>query len=116
MDAPAVDFAGRLADAGMAIAAAGFSTDLWEPEFGWEAAESEAAEAPFPPQLLAALQCFIAFFARRECQRFWVHLAAEMQAGKTGVITTFIRLLLANAAKLRVKPNRIFMIQSLFYV
>lgn len=108
MDAPAIDFSGRMSDAEMALAAAGFSTDLWIPEFGWNLREeSEAAEAPHPPQLLAALQCFIAFFARPS-QRFWVHLAAEMQAGKTGVVTALIRLILKNASKLRITPERTF--------
>jgi hypothetical protein len=111
---PEVSFSGHMADAELAIAAAGFSTDLWTPEFGWEAAEEEAAEAPHPPQLLAALQCFLAFFTRRpETQRFWVHLAAEMQAGKTGVVTALIRLILKNAAKLRIRPTRMFVLTGM---
>lgn len=109
---PGMSFAGHLDDAGLQIANAGFSTDLWEPEFGWEAAEQEAAEAPFPPQLLAALQCFVAFFARLS-QRFWVHLAAEMQAGKTGVVTALIRLILKNAVKLHLRPTRIFVLTGM---
>lgn len=112
MNVPAVSFAGYLADAEMAAAAAGFSTSLWIPEFGWEAAEEEAAEAPHPPQMLAALQCFLAFFAK-PVQRFWVHLAAEMQAGKTGVVTALIRLILSNAMKLGIRPTRIFILTGM---
>jgi hypothetical protein len=36
-----------------------------------------------------------------------------MQAGKTGVITTLIRLILSNAATLRILPNRIFVLTGM---
>ena len=94
-----MSFAGHLDDAMLQIETAGFSSKLWTPEFGWEANESLASEDPHKPQELAAAQCFLAFFVKLVA-RTWIHLAAEMQAGKTGVVTTLIRLLLSNAPKL----------------
>jgi hypothetical protein len=38
----------------------------------------------------------------------WVHLAAEMQAGKTGVINALFRLILSNCHRIGITPNRIF--------
>jgi len=38
----------------------------------------------------------------------WVHLAAEMQAGKTGVINALFRLILSNSHRIGITPNRIF--------
>ena len=109
---PVVTFGGHLADAQTSVAAAGFSDLLWTPEFGWDDAEAEAAEDPHAPQMLAALQCFLAFFCRA-VQRVWVHLAAEMQAGKTGVVTALIRLILKNAGRLGIRPNRIFILTGM---
>jgi hypothetical protein len=107
-----MDFSGHLADADLQLTRAGFTSSLWIPEFGWENEAEELAMTPEQPQLLAAIQLFNQLFICA-LMRAWVHLAAEMQAGKTGVITTFIRLLLANAAKLRVKPNRIFILTGM---
>lgn len=96
------------------IADAGFKFDLWVPEFGWKADEVEAKEPPFDAQLLAAYQCFQYFFAPFfEAQRMWVHLAAEMQSGKTGVVAALIRLVLSNALKLMITPDRIFLITGM---
>jgi hypothetical protein len=107
-----MDFSGHLADAQMSMDNAGYSTRLWVPEFGWEN-ETEASEMePKPPQLLAAITLFIKLFICSDV-RVWAHLAAEMQAGKTGVMTTFIRLVLANAAKLGYRPNRIFILTGM---
>lgn len=47
----------------------------------------------FPPQIDAALQVFHAMFCLRH---IWVHLEADMQAGKTGVMSGLIRLVLQN--------------------
>ena len=105
-------FATALSDAELQMATAGFSTTLWIPEFGWSASENEAADDAYPPQLLAALKCFLYFFVA-ETQRAWLHLAAEMQAGKTGVVTALIRLILANANRLRITPDRIFIITGM---
>jgi hypothetical protein len=107
-----ISFSGHMDDVGMQIATNGFSTELWTPEFGWEMHEAEASEPSHPPQLLAALQCFLAFFVK-PVQRVWVHLAAEMQAGKTGVVTALIRLILKNAAVLNIRPTRIFILTGM---
>jgi len=106
------DFSSEIADAEMSIAAQ-YKSTLWAPEFGWNAAEIEGDVAvSYAPQKLAAYQVFNHLFCAT-IQRCWVHLAAEMQAGKTGVITTLIRLVLANAAKLRILPNRIFVLTGM---
>jgi len=105
-------FSAALSDAEMQMATAGFATTLWIPEFGWSAAEHEASEDPHEPQILAAMQCFLYFFVA-QTQRAWVHLAAEMQAGKTGVVTALIRLMLANARLLRITPDRMFIITGM---
>lgn len=85
---------------------------LWIPEFGWDESETKASEPPFPPQYLAALQIFVQMFL---AGRAWIHLAAEMQAGKTGVITTLIRLVLHihNHAKLSIRPTNIFILTGM---
>ena len=99
-------------DAVAQIASKGFTTDLWIPEFGWDHTEEEASESAFPAQLLAGMQCFQWFFTSL-IQRCWVHLAAEMQAGKTGVVTVLLRLILANARILKIRPNGIFVITGM---
>lgn len=105
-------FEGHVSDAELTIASAGFSTEMWEPEFGWTPLEKEAGEAPHPPQMLAALMCFVAFFIK-PVQRVWTHLGAEMQAGKTGVINALTRLILKNARKLKFTPGRIFVLTGM---
>jgi hypothetical protein len=97
---------------------AGFSTDLWEPEFGWRTdekrrdddKEASASDDPYPLQKLAAYQIFNYMFCNQTTidQRVWVHLAAEMQAGKTGVINALFRIILSNTHKLTINPTRIF--------
>jgi hypothetical protein len=111
-NATMVDFNSHLEDAKLQMVSAGFSTELWVPEFGWEN-EGEATEmSPRPPQLLAAIQLFIQLYVHKD-SRIWTHLAAEMQAGKTGVMSTLIRLILANAKKLNMRPNRIFVLTGM---
>jgi len=91
----------------------GYTTDLWVPEFGWSPCEirqsdddeASASDEPYPLQLLAAYQIFVNMFTS---QTVWVHLAAEMQAGKTGVISALFRLILANSHRIGITPNRIF--------
>jgi hypothetical protein len=68
--------------------------------------EEEAFVDPHEPQLLAALMVFLRMFGM--VKNVWVHLAAEMQAGKTGVIATVARLVLANARTLGFTSERIF--------
>ena len=107
-----MDFSGHLADAELQLVRAGFTSTLWIPEFGWETEAEELEMAPEAPQLLAAIQLFNQLFVSTDI-RVWAHLAAEMQAGKTGVVTTFIRLVLTNAAKLSIRPNRIFVLTGM---
>ena len=107
-----MSFVGHLEDVMLQIATAAFKTALWIPEFGWDNTEEKAAEDPHPPQILAAAQCFLAFFVK-PLQRSWVHLAAEMQAGKTGVVNALVRLILNNADKLKIRPNRIFVLTGM---
>jgi hypothetical protein len=105
-----------ISDAELQLATAGFKTSLWQPEFGWAASEAEASAAPHAPQLAAALQCFLYMFVAG-AQRAWVHLAAEMQAGKTGVVNALLRLVFANSlgagSKLRFTPDRVFVITGM---
>ena len=108
----AISFDGHMADARQQIEDARFSTELWVPEFGWDTHEEHAAEDPHPPQMLAAFQVFLAFFIRT-VQRTWCHLAAEMQAGKTGVVTALIRLILSNISVLHIRPTHIFVITGM---
>lgn len=112
MSAPPMSFAGHMDDCMLQIATNGYKTDLWVPEFGWDTNEELAAEEPHAPQKLAAAMCFLAFFVKR-ARRTWVHLAAEMQAGKTGVVTALIRLMLSNIDKLKIRPNRVFVITGM---
>ena len=96
---------------------AGFTNSLWVPEFGWTREEKEAAVSPHKPQLLAGTKCFLSFFTDvgewdvAKCP--WVHLAAEMQAGKTGVVNTLLRLIFANTQKIRITPDRVFVITGM---
>lgn len=107
-----MNFASALSDAECQLPSNGFSATLWTPEFGWSSSESEASQAPHSPQLLAALQIFLWFFIA-ETNRTWVHLAAEMQAGKTGVVSALIRLMFANAKKVRITPDRVFILTGM---
>jgi hypothetical protein len=111
MTTPSISFDGYLSDALLQISNS-FNATPWVPEFGWDESETLAAETSHEPQLLAAAQCFLAFFVK-PIKRVWVHLAAEMQAGKTGVVTTLIRLILSNSATLKIRPNRIFVLTGM---
>jgi hypothetical protein len=107
-----MNFASALSDAELNLQTNGFSINLWVPEFKWSTSESEASQPPHPPQLLAALQIFLWFFIADK-HRTWVHLAAEMQAGKTGVVSALIRLIFANASRLKITPERIFVLTGM---
>lgn len=96
----------RIADAELQIRAAGYDPSLYSTG-SWE-----VAPAVYEPQLLAALQCFQWFFTAH-IVRAWVHLAAEMQAGKTGVIDALVRLILRNFSKIRISPDRIFIVTGM---
>jgi hypothetical protein len=102
----------KISDAQMTIQVSGFKTELWTPSFGWDYDESEAAATPFPLQVLAAFNVFGWMFCAA-VKRPWVHLAAEMQAGKTGVLGCMIRLVLANYAMLSMKPADLFVLTGM---
>lgn len=103
---PSVGFAGRIADMQTSLMRSGLKYELWTPDSGVCSDEEEAFVDPHEPQLLAALEVFVRLFGM--VKNVWVHLAAEMQAGKTGVIATVARLLLANARLLGFASDRIF--------
>lgn len=103
---PTVGFSGRIADMQTSLAANGLKYELWVPDSGVCSDEEKAFEEPHEPQLLAALSVFVRMFGM--VKNVWVHLAAEMQAGKTGVIATVARLVLANARVLGFASDRIF--------
>jgi len=88
---------------------AGLDT-LWTPEQGWGADEEKASGLPFLPQYLAALDLFTKLFV---AGRIWVHLAAEMQAGKTGVIAALIRMMFTNFGRVNIRYDHIFVITGM---
>jgi hypothetical protein len=102
----------QIADAELKMATAGFTTVLWKPQFGWAPTEGEASEKAYDQQYVAALHVFLWMFCA-DTSRSWVHLAAEMQAGKTGVMCCLIRLILANWAKLTIRPEDVFTITGM---
>lgn len=107
-----MNFASMISDAETGLDSAGFTVgidNLWTPEFGFQYEENLAAERPYNPQYLAALRVFHFFFALN-APKTWVHLAATMQAGKTGVVTAIIRLMMIsqNIAKINIRPPDIF--------
>jgi hypothetical protein len=102
----------------------GFTTgidNLWVPQFGWKheemtrlaAGDGSPAEKPHPPQYLAALKIFCWMFCASGTRRVWLHLAAEMQAGKTGVLNTLIRLMFANHRHFGITPADIFVLTGM---
>jgi len=116
--ASSISFSVAMADVCTSINDAGFNTALWKPEFGWRRdemrsegdKEASASDDPYPLQQLAAYQIFNQMFCNKTTadRRVWVHLAAEMQAGKTGVINALFRLILTNTHLLAIDPTRIF--------
>jgi hypothetical protein len=107
-----MNFAASISDAQTNLEKDGFKTTLWIPEWAIPTGEEESFADPHPPQLLAALQVFAWLFVS-SINRVWVHIAAEMQAGKTGVIAAVARLLLSNARRLGFAPNRIFVVTGM---
>lgn len=79
--------------------------EAWDPAPGTEEVTHDA-------QMLAALQCFAWMFTGTN-RRAWVHLAAEMQAGKSGVMNALIRLVLQNYGRLAIGPDRIFVLTGM---
>jgi len=108
-----VESIGRdISDVQASISAMGLSPELYVPEIGFGEDEEKAYEAPFAPQLLAGLQIFARLFCG-DAKKAWAHLAAEMQAGKTGVVCVVLRLLLRNIKTLHIRPERIFIITGM---
>jgi hypothetical protein len=104
------DVSSRIADA---LASLGdFKTTPWTPETGIRVDEEAAFADPHEEQYLAALKACAHMFVATK-QRIWVHLAAEMQAGKTGVIATVARLILANYKRLAIASDRIFVVTGM---
>ncbi len=87
-------------------------SEPWTPETGIRSDEVDAFAAVHDAQYLAALRACAHMFSATK-QRVWVHLAAEMQAGKTGVIATVARLILANYKQLGIATDRIFVITGM---
>jgi hypothetical protein len=103
-------------DMEVTLSTTGFSVgieNLWVPSFGWSDDNAEAGENPHPPQYLAALQMFAWFFGG--VNKCWVHLAAEMQAGKTGVINALIRMMFntVNFRKIQIAPQSVFIVTGM---
>jgi len=111
-----MDFSGHISDAETGLSIAGFTIgidNLWVPDRGgFKYDEALAAEAPFPPQYLASLYVLHHFFASI-AKKSWVHLAASMQAGKTGVVTALIRLMMTNYDLINIDENDVFVITGM---
>ena len=107
---PAIDFSARISDAKVNMGE--LITEPYTPETGIRCDEELAFAAPHDAQYLAALRACAAMFAATQ-KRVWVHLAAEMQAGKTGVITTVARLILSNYKRLGMSSDRIFVVTGM---
>lgn len=59
-----------------------------------------------PPQYIAAMKIFFAMYcAPADARKALVHLAAEMQAGKTGVCDALIRIIRRNVEDKHMAPN-----------
>jgi hypothetical protein len=104
----------RIAKWEKTVRSAGYSPTLWFARREvWETPSTEdSEERPHPEQHLAALQIFAWMFTASS-RRAWVHLAAEMQAGKSGVANALIRLILQNADKLSILPASIFLLTGM---
>ena len=101
-----------IADISASIISMGLSPELYVPDLGVGEDEAEAYENPFLPQLLAALQIFARLFCGT-AKKAWAHLAAEMQAGKTGVVCGVLRLILRNIKTFGIRPERVFLITGM---
>lgn len=94
-----------------ALKAADMDTKLFSERKAWDAAQSDE-EKTYDLQMLAALQTFAWMFTGTQ-PRAWVHLAAEMQAGKSGVMNALIRLVLQNYGRLSISPDSIFVLTGM---
>jgi hypothetical protein len=94
------------------IEAAGFSVTPFERKPRWRFDEDPEKMAYFPPQYLAALQIFYKMFVQDD-KKAWIHLSAEMQSGKTGVMNSLIRLIIANAELCQMACDSIFVLTGM---
>lgn len=95
------------------ITNAGFTTELWSPFGGiWSPSEEEASKEIFTEQLLCAMMTFYWLFVS-PVKKVWIHIAAEMQAGKTGAVAALVRIVYSNIEKLRIPPHKVFMLTGM---
>ena len=82
--------------------------NLWVPEMGWDEGNEGAGEDPHDPQYFTGLEMMAWMFGTPN--KCWVHLVGEMQAGKSGVINTLIRLVFnsANRKKIHITHQSVF--------
>lgn len=112
----AVPIESLISDQEASCASAGFVCgidNLWAPQPCWREDEEDVSETPYLPQYNAALEILQRFFG--EAQKVWIHLAAAMQAGKTGVLCTLIRLMFItqNFTRIRIPFENIFVITGM---
>jgi hypothetical protein len=90
-----------------------FTPELWSPPGGiWSPSETEASKLIYDEQMLCALMAFIWLYTGTS-KRVWVHVAAEMQAGKSGVMAALIRMVYSNIEKLGVAPHKVFVLTGM---
>ena len=99
-----------IADISASIISMGLVPELYTPDVFRED-EAEAYQDIYPAQLLAALHIFVRLFGN--AKKAWAHLAAEMQAGKTGVVCGVIRLIMRNIKHIQIQPDRIFILTGM---
>jgi hypothetical protein len=94
-----------------ALKDASMDAKLFSERKAWDAPPTDE-ETIYDLQMLAALQTFAWMFTGAN-QRAWIHLAAEMQAGKSGVMSALIRLVLQNYDRLAIRPDSIFVLTGM---
>jgi hypothetical protein len=94
------------------IEANGFSANPFERKPRWRFDEDPANMKDHPPQYLAALQIFYKMFVTND-KKAWIHLSAEMQSGKTGVMNCLIRLIMTNAERCQMATDSIFVVTGM---
>jgi hypothetical protein len=82
----------------------------WSRELGWRNDENPSDLEFHDEQELAALEIFYKFYIEKKSL---IHLVAEMQSGKTGVMSCFIRLVKANPKVCGVNDDGVFIITGM---
>lgn len=88
----------------------GFVVVPWSRDLGWRMDETEKDLEFHDEQELAALEIFYQYYVKKKSL---IHLVAEMQSGKTGVISCLIRLIKANQVKCKVRDDATFIITGM---